>query len=723
MPTSDTPSEWAASRGAWLLAAAMGVLALLVFLPGLGAHGFWSEAEMPVVDRSRAALGAAISGLERSPWLPDALRTAAYARWPGELGIRLPHAMAAAGLAAIAAGLARWRGGSWASSVLAGLFVLAMPSVAVSATTVLGNPIGELMAASTVLLGLAALHCARPVLAVLAAIGAALALAASIASAGLAIGGVVPLLALAFAEHSTRGRRVGPVLWLAVAVAIGVTVRLVMQQGDGYIPLLGAAKQLDLIAKPETRRFAALLQEFGEHVAPWAGLAAIGAAIGPRGRWPALWALSALTIASAWSLVYGQLHLPVAVPTALCCTAAIDGLLDARTNKLARRLIVFVALGAMLVMRKDAERTPSKLAVPVWHFEGENRFPDEGAEASRRLKRTAAVAMLALLGAAMLARRREDEATGRDESILRRLPPVWRDRGAVGLVALGVLHAGLVHARTLVPGISDGVSMAEVLRVHATWAETGALPAELGVHRVRDPGLVYYGPESLKPLQSRREIIDYLAADEPRVALVRDLDVSAVVQNHRLNRLPFYVLDTSHLYYRLVANVLPEGAVDRNPINAILVDEAPTVANQTMVRFENYVQIIGWEVEAPLVRGTTRKLRLVLEALRPVPGGTKIYARFLRGRMSRINAEAHDIAGELYPPNLWRAGDIIVHEIDIDVPVLEILSGPHELVVGLRRSEQKNYEITLPEEASGEHGVVIKDKKRNFAVIGEVQVW
>jgi hypothetical protein len=147
------------------------------------------------------------------------------------------------------------------------------------------------------------------------------------------------------------------------------------------------------------------------------------------------------------------------------------------------------------------------------------------------------------------------------------------------------------------------------------------------------------------------------------------------------------------------------------------------MANETLVRFESFVEIVAWEVDEPLVRGTKRKLRLLLKALRPVPGGTKIYARFLRGRMSRINAEAHEIASDLYPPNFWREGDYIVHEIEIDVPVLEILSGTHELVVGLRRSEQKNYDITIPEGPSGEHGVTIKDKKRNFAVIGEVQVW
>jgi hypothetical protein len=715
-----TPSS---TRSAWLLAGSTALLALLVLLPGLGDYGFWSDAEMPVVDRTRAALGAALSGLERSPWLPDAVRTASYDRWPSELGIRLPHAIAGAGLAAVAAALARWRGATTGSSLLTGLFVLALPSVVVSARTVLGNPIGELAGASAVLFGLVATRAPRPGVAALAAVAAAVALASAIASAGLVIGGAIPLLALATADHGDRTRRIAPVLWLATALVLAVAIRLVLQQGDGYIPLLGAAKALELVDKPETRRFAAVLQEYGEQVAPWAGLAAVGAALGPRGRWPALWAITALVVCGGWSLVFGTVHLPVAVPTALCCTAAVDAMRSGRCTTPARRLIVFVALAGMLVMRKDAERTPARVAVPVWHFELAHRFPDEALEVSRRLKRNAALAMLALVAASILSRRREDEAVGRIEAALRRVPNRWRDRTVLGVVGLAAANAALVGAQGLVPDMARTLGPSDLLARYARWVEAGALPAELGVYRVRDPGLAYYGPERLHGLQSRREVLDWLTPDEPRVALVRDLDLPPLVQNHRAAGLPLFVLHAEHERFLLVSNVLPEGAVDRNPIAAVLFDAPPALEHETRVRFESYLEVVAWEVREPLVRGTRRKLRLVLQALRPVPGGTKIYARFLRGRMSRINAEPHEIASNLYPPNLWRAGDFILHEIDIDVPPLEILSGRHELVVGLRRSEKQNYEITIPEEASGEHGVVIKDKKRNFAVLGEVRVW
>ena len=94
------------------VAAAIAVVALALVLPGLGAHGLWSDAELPVLDRSLAALGEAKSGLVRSTVLPDLLRTWGVDSFGNELGLRLPHALATAALVAASAALMRLRGRS-----------------------------------------------------------------------------------------------------------------------------------------------------------------------------------------------------------------------------------------------------------------------------------------------------------------------------------------------------------------------------------------------------------------------------------------------------------------------------------------------------------------------------------------------------------------------------------------------------------------------------------
>jgi hypothetical protein len=153
-------------------------------------------------------------------------------------------------------------------------------------------------------------------------------------------------------------------------------------------------------------------------------------------------------------------------------------------------------------------------------------------------------------------------------------------------------------------------------------------------------------------------------------------------------------------------------------------DDPPQLAHETLLQFENYLEIIGWEVEEPLIRGRKRTLKLAIRVKRPLPGGSKIYHRFIGGKLSRIHREAVSIADDAYPSNLWREGDYILHQYEFEVPALETIPGEYELSIGLRRSETKNFTISVPEGLEGEHGVVVTDKrKREFARIGTVELW
>jgi hypothetical protein len=147
------------------------------------------------------------------------------------------------------------------------------------------------------------------------------------------------------------------------------------------------------------------------------------------------------------------------------------------------------------------------------------------------------------------------------------------------------------------------------------------------------------------------------------------------------------------------------------------------LAHETLVRFESYVEVIGWEVTEPLVRGREATLQVAFRVLRPLPGGSKLHARFNRGRIARINGEAHELAEGLYPCNLWRPGDYVLHRFTFEVPVLETLPGSYDLVLGLRRSESENYDVTVPEGKDGEFGVRVADSKHDFATVGSVEVW
>ncbi|MEX1367332.1 MAG: hypothetical protein AB1Z98_29665 [Nannocystaceae bacterium] len=713
------------SSPAWLAALAA-VIAIAWLVVGLGDYGLWSEAELPALDRVRAALGAALSELEHHPWLPELLRTRSYALLSTEAGLRLPHALAGAMLVAMATGLARARGASLGLSLLAGAFALAFPALAAGSRTVLGNPVGEMMLSTAVLSGLAALHgrsvATRGVWA-LASLGA---LALSVASCGLAIGGALPLGVVAAAATLDAQRlgshRIAAALWLAFAIALGVTVRLSLEQGDGYIPLLGAAKDLVLVDKPEQRRFAASLEDLGYSLYPWAPLVVVGALLGRRDRVSALWLGLAVTIVGGFGLVYGGPQpLPVTVPAALCAVAAVEWVLDPTTERHARRAALAVTILAMLVIRKDAERTPARVTVPLQEIEGEHTFPAERLEASTRLKSIGGLALLALLAAGLLAP--AGGPSTRADRWLDRLPRGPRAQAPIGLLAIAALLGAHRYAHELVPQTCDLLSPRTLMEHHAALVEAELVSPQLGNHRVRDAGLARYGPGDVVSIGSRREMAAYLDSEEPRAAIIRDRDLPALHQDHRVNGWPLFVLDDRHFHLRLISNRLPPGEQDLSPIPSVLFDEPVVLANPTRLRFEGYIEIVGWELTDPIVRGRPVKLQLAIEVLRPLPGGSKIYARLLKGRSSRLNSEPMEPTGGVYPANLWREGDYVLHELEFEAPLLEIQPGTHELIVGLRRGEKQNFEISVPEGKEGEHGVLVRDKKRSFARIGSVEVW
>lgn len=692
------------------------IAAALILLPGLGDHGVWTEGELPVLDRSRAALGTALTGLVRSPWLPDLLRTRAYAAL-GDFGLRLPHAISVAALVGIATFLVRRRGGSPAIALLAGALALTFPLSIHSGRLALGDPIGELLGVVFVL----AAHGATKAQGrgrLLAAALALVALPLCIAAIGLVLGGALPLAVFAASLPQKASRSLRFVGWTAALAALATAVWLSIHQGDGYIPLLGASKDLDLVAKPEDRRFAAGLQEAGYQLFPWLPLVLLGALATTRDRFPAAWLLLGVAAAAGFSLVYGTIAAPIVVPAAMCGAAAIERLADPETPGPWRRVVIAGGVLGVLVLGNDVELQPSEIAAPLVAFEGEHSFPGEELLAKVSLGSLARGALLALVAAGLVTTRRGHLGRAMD-----RIPFRVRSVLPAALVGAAALHGAVLQAHRVVPELSRLLSPAETIATWRAWVDAGALSATLGEHRVRDPGLHAYGPSDTQKLVARRDAEEFLAASEPRAVLLRSRDVPPVYQRLRERGVPVYVLDASHQTLRLVTNALPEGATDENPIPRVLFSEPPVLAHPTMLRFGNFIEIIGWEVTEPIVRGRDVTLRLAIRVLRPLPAGSKVYTRFLMDKTSRLNGDPQPLTLDVYPPNLWREGDYILHEQTFEAPWLEIQPGAHEFFVGLRKSEHENIEITVPEGKDGEHGVRVRGRSRNFATLGRVEVW
>ncbi len=701
-----------------MAAAIAAMVAFAMLVPGIGEPGLWSDGELPALDRVLAALGEAKTGLLRSPPLPDWLRTRSWSLFGNEAGLRLPHALAVVVIVAGTAALAARRGASRMLAVIAGLVALSMPALALGGRTAIGDPFAEAFAVVAILAALAAVDAEARARKLALAVASAAAVLAAIASAGLVLGGCLPLFAIALLLPPTQ-RRVQLGLGVAIAVAGLVALALALRQGDGYIPLLGAAKDLELIDKPEARRFIAALADLGHQSFPWLPLGLVGAALG-RDRVLALWLCGGLAIATWWSLAYGTIDIPLRVPVALACIGALELVATPERARALRRGIILLAALGILALAKDLELVPEQIAAPLQHF-AVNEYPGERLETAARFGRWAKWVVLALVGALVLSG--HDERPGPFERVLARIPRQWRAQLGPALVGVVALGGAWMQSHPQLAKTSDMLSPKRVLATYDELLERGALTGPLAAHRVRDRGLAYYGPPDVAPLAGRRDIFTWLAEPDPRATLLRDIDVSAVHQHRRANGLPTHVLDDSHARLRLVTNFLPEGMVDRNRIPEVLFDEPPVLEHETLVRFEQFVEVIGWEIDEPVVRGRKTTLKLALKVLRPMPGGAKIFARLLGGKLSRINPDPQPLAEDLYPCNLWRPGDYILHRYTFEAPLVEIVPGEHDFVIGLRRGETKNFEISVPEGPDGEHGVHIDDPKRAFAKLGTVQVY
>jgi len=696
------------------------LVACVFWLVGLGEHGLWSEAELPVFDRARAALGDALSGLERSPVLPDLLRTRGVAALGGELGLRLPHALSAAAVVGLAVAWLRSQGRGIALSLLGGAIALSLPMLSLSGRTALGNPFAELGSVVAVLALLRATATDVPqAKRAVAAVAAAAGLGMGVASCGLLLGAGLPLAVVALAGSISPRVRIA--LGVGSAIAVAVSVHLALGQGDGFIPLLGASKDLELLDKPQARRFADGLEDFGYQVFPWAGLAMVGAATGrAEVRQSALWLVTALVFGTGWSLLYGPTHLPIAVPAAACVVAAVARMLSPQADGWERRVALFVGAASALMVAKDGALAPNRIVAPTELREFEHTFPAEALDAETRLRTMGKAVFFALVVGGVLGRRRERKGL---ERLAARVPDPARDALIVGAFATAAASSAWMHAHVLLPRTAELLSLKAPLQRLARWVDSGALPDELGVHRVRDRGLMLYGPDATETLTGRRDLTAWFEGDEPAAALIRQGDYPALFQASRLGGREVFVLDDSHANLRLVANRLPDGADNLDPLTDIVLDEPPALAHETLLNFEDYVEVIGWEIDGPLRRGKEHTLQLAIRVLRPLPAGSKLYARMLEGRLSRIGGEPHEFAEGLYPCNLWRKGDIIWHRWTFETPPLEVMPGEYDILLGIRRSERANFAVRIPEGKTGEFGVEVRGRKREFAKIGTVTVW
>lgn len=135
----------------------------------------------------------------------------------------------------------------------------------------------------------------------------------------------------------------------------------------------------------------------------------------------------------------------------------------------------------------------------------------------------------------------------------------------------------------------------------------------------------------------------------------------------RGNHIPVLYAGGARFY--LVANQLPEGAEDLNPMKRAFLSDAselPSDTNKVDIDFEGKVKIIGWKVEPKIARrGSPLKMIVYWQVLKNRVGSWKVFVH-MDAPGQRIHGDHDPVAG-LLPTTNWRAGDVIVDEYTVNV--------------------------------------------------------
>ncbi|MBK8259849.1 MAG: hypothetical protein IPK80_00710 [Nannocystis sp.] len=248
-------------------------------------------------------------------------------------------------------------------------------------------------------------------------------------------------------------------------------------------------------------------------------------------------------------MLYGQGAIPLTIPAALCAVAGLRHLSDPAAHRAYRRLGLLLALGGVLVLAKDARRAPDPVAAPL------APSPHSvDASAHPGLAPLAQHAQLALVVPPSSRESRAASAAASRPGSPRPSPPPRSSSRACG------------SAITSSPQLSEQRSLQRPLARFAAWSAAGQLPRSSPSSASATPPSRSTAPPARPALPTREAPAPGLIAPPPSAALCRASELASLYAAAWAAARPFYVLDRGHREAVLIANRLPEGATDHNPL-------------------------------------------------------------------------------------------------------------------------------------------------------------
>lgn len=173
----------------------------------------------------------------------------------------------------------------------------------------------------------------------------------------------------------------------------------------------------------------------------------------------------------------------------------------------------------------------------------------------------------------------------------------------------------------------------------------------------------YYAGAPVEKLAGYEHLFTTLAKPERVFAMVPGPELCAI--HREAAGRPYVVLDDSSTRALLVSNQA-NGSADRNPLaRAVLRREPSGIAHRPSapIVYDNKIELIGWDLPAPLSRGSTITVKLYFKVLAPIAGAYKVFLH-IDGAGLRMNGDHEPINGRC-ATSFWKPGDYIVDEFSL----------------------------------------------------------
>ena len=631
-------------RSRWGVFAAAIACALL--LPGLAGAGFWDPHELDAVGRAWSALGG---------------------RGGGELGLRLPRAIAGVTLAIVAYAWASRASGARVGVVCATL-VAASPVIVAASRQVSGAGDLELALGHALFVaGATAIAWPRGWLSFVLG-GAAVALGGGVAYAwgGALLGVAVPAAAVAVAAVGRRAR---------LAVVAAASAAIVAALGLAGVASLGPA----WATPPREIAWSAGLERIAYGMAPWVALlpAAVARPI-PRGdgvrefatTLAIAWVATSVIACSGLTLGVGPARFP-----AVCGAAFLVALwVDAAAAGRHRPAPGAIVLGALIaaVLARDLAAFPDRLASLAFVDRVGGVVAGGGVGAIPVVVAAVFVTAIVILAAARRKR-------------------IARVAAAVAVAACAINAA--LHVAVWMPAVSRHLSARHLFDRYRAVAAPGEPLAVLSV-----PPRVsarYAGDAR----QARRpgDVVELLAGEGRGFAIIGQRALCEVTQTMRARGGAVHVIDDSEVF-ALVSDDHRPGEPRVPGLEQAISDRAPRPARRIDAVLADGVDIVGVDMPARVRRGASFEMTLYYRVRKPPARRWKVFVHF-DGPGGRFQGD-HDPLGGRCPPPRWNAGDYIADTFTVRAGSVAHPGGRWRVWVGFFVGSNPNW--TNMEVVSGE---------------------